>query len=112
MTAIAPPVFGPSGLLRERIEHGEPADLLASADMDQPRILARQRSGRAVVMFTRNRLCALGRVRLGLTQDNLLEKLLAMILLVIVAVIFYLLHYVVRAFRSGWTPPRAPPRAR
>lgn len=40
------------------------------------------------------------------------EKLLAMILLVIVAVIFYLLHYVVRAFRSGWTPPRAPPRAR
>jgi molybdate transport system substrate-binding protein len=74
--SIAPPVFGPSGLLRERIEHGEPADLLASADMEQPRILARERGNQAVVMFTRNRLCALGRGRLGLTQDNLLEKLL------------------------------------
>jgi hypothetical protein len=40
------------------------------------------------------------------------EKLLAIILLVILAIIFYLLHYVVRAFRSGWTPRRAPPRAR
>jgi ABC-type molybdate transport system substrate-binding protein len=38
---VAPPVFGLSAVLRERIEHGEPADLLASADMDQPRTLAR-----------------------------------------------------------------------
>ncbi|MGD0429665.1 MAG: substrate-binding domain-containing protein [Acetobacteraceae bacterium] len=74
--SIAPPIFGPSGLLRERIEHGEPAGLLASADMEQPRILARESSDRAVVMFTRNRLCALGRARLGLTQDNLLDRLL------------------------------------
>ena len=74
--AVAPPVFGPSGVLRERIEHGEPADLLASADMDQPRALARERGDRPVVMFTRNRLCALGRAKLGLTPDNMLEKLL------------------------------------
>jgi molybdate transport system substrate-binding protein len=74
--AIAPPVFGPSGLLRERIEHGEEADLLASADMVQPRILARERNDRAVAMFTRNRLCALSRAGIGLTQDNLLQKLL------------------------------------
>ncbi len=40
------------------------------------------------------------------------EKLLAIVLLVILAILFYLLHYVVRAFRSGWTPRRAPPRAR
>jgi ABC-type molybdate transport system substrate-binding protein len=73
---VAPPVFGPSGVLRERIEHGEPADLLASADMDQPRILARQRGDRPVVMFTRNRLCALGLASIGLTPDNMLEKLL------------------------------------
>ena len=39
--AVAPPVFGPSGVLRDRIEHGEPADLLASADMGQPRALAK-----------------------------------------------------------------------
>jgi molybdate transport system substrate-binding protein len=73
---IAPPVFGPSGVLRERIEHGEPADILASADMDQPRILAGEKGNRPVVMFTRNRLCALGRASLGLTQDNMLDKLL------------------------------------
>jgi molybdate transport system substrate-binding protein len=74
--SVAPPVFGPSGLLRQRIEHGDPADILASADMAQPRILAHEQAGRLVVMFTRNRLCALGRGSLGLTQDNLLDRLL------------------------------------
>ena len=66
------PVFGPSGVLRERIEHGEAADILASADMTQPRALAK--AGQPVIMFTRNRLCALGRP--GLTQDNLLDRML------------------------------------
>jgi len=74
--AVAAPVFGPSGLLRKRIEAGEPADVFASADMEQPRILARERPGWPVVMFTRNRLCALGRATLGLTPDNLLDRLL------------------------------------
>ncbi len=74
--SVAPPVFGPSGLPRQRIEQGESADILASADMTQPRALARERPGRLVVMFTRKRLCALGRSRLGLTQDNLLDRLL------------------------------------
>ena len=73
---VAPPVFGPSGLLRSKIEHGERADVFASADMEQPRILAREHGGLPVVMFTRNRLCALGRTALGLTADNLLERLL------------------------------------
>jgi molybdate transport system substrate-binding protein len=74
---VATPVFGPSGVLREKIEHGDPVDLFASADMEQPRAIARSRSGSAVVMFTRNRLCALGRANVGLTSDNLLEKLLS-----------------------------------
>lgn len=74
--SVAPPTFGPSGLLREKIEHGDPADILASADMEQPRILSRERGGQPVVMFTRNRLCALGRSSLGLTQENLLDRLL------------------------------------
>ena len=38
--------FGPSGLLRERIEKGEHADLFASADMGHP--LKLLRDGRAV----------------------------------------------------------------
>ncbi len=74
--AVAPPVFGPSGVLRDRIEHGEPADILASADMGQPRALAKIHPDRKVVMFTRNRLCALGWAKLGLTPDNMLDKLL------------------------------------
>ena len=32
--------FGASGLLRERLEKGEPAQLFASADMEQPQRLA------------------------------------------------------------------------
>src|SRR5262249_7384727 len=73
---VAPPVFGPSGVLRERIERGDHVDVFASADMQQPRTLARTRAGSAVVMFTRNRMCALGRAQLGLTPENLLDRLL------------------------------------
>jgi molybdate transport system substrate-binding protein len=73
---IANPVFGPSGVLREGIERGDHVDVFASADMDQPRRLARSRDGSFVVMFTRNRLCALAKTRLGLTSGNLLDRLL------------------------------------
>jgi ABC-type molybdate transport system substrate-binding protein len=73
---VAAPVFGPSGVLRERIERGDHVDVFASADMDQPRRLARTRSGSFVAMFVRNRLCALGRAKIGLTSDNLLDRLL------------------------------------
>jgi molybdate transport system substrate-binding protein len=73
---IAKPVFGPSGVLREGIERGDHVDVFASADMGQPRKLARSRDGSFVVMFTRNRLCALGKTKLGLTTGNLLDRLL------------------------------------
>jgi molybdate transport system substrate-binding protein len=73
---VAPPLFGPSGVLREKIQHGDAVDVFASADMDQPRALARERNGIPVIMFTRNRMCALGRTTLGLTPDNLLNRLL------------------------------------
>jgi molybdenum ABC transporter molybdate-binding protein len=73
---IAAPLFGPSGVLRERIEHGDDVDVFASADMDQPRKLARTRPRSSVAMFTRNRLCALGRTALGLTSENMLDRLL------------------------------------
>jgi molybdate transport system substrate-binding protein len=73
---VATPVFGPSGVLRAKIEHGDRVDLFASADMEQPRVLARGHSAPSVVMFTRNRLCALGLASRKLTPDNLLDKLL------------------------------------
>jgi len=73
---VAPPVFGPSGVLRQRIERGEAADILASADMQQPRLLARERGGRPVLVFARNRMCALARAGLGVTADTLLDRML------------------------------------
>lgn len=68
--------FGASGLLRERIEKGEPAEVFASADMGHPqRLAAAGRSG-AVSLFTRNRLCALAAPRVAVSTGNLLDKLL------------------------------------
>jgi ABC-type molybdate transport system substrate-binding protein len=75
--AIAPPTFGPAGLLRQRIEQGETADLYLSADLAGPRRLEQQGRAKAVVPFARNTLCVLARADLQLTPDNLLDRLLA-----------------------------------
>jgi ABC-type molybdate transport system substrate-binding protein len=70
------PAFGPSGLLRERIEKGERADLFASADMGHPlRLLGDGRATR-VAMFTRNALCGIALPKVGLTTANFLDRLL------------------------------------
>jgi molybdate transport system substrate-binding protein len=68
--------FGPSGVLRERIEKGEPADLFASADMANPRALSQAGKSGPVVLFARNRLCAFARPGLSTTSDTLLAMLL------------------------------------
>src|SRR5262245_47286433 len=62
--------FGASGLLRERIEKGAPAEVFASADMGHPQTL--NKAGRAgpVTLFTRNRLCALGSPEVRVTSGN------------------------------------------
>jgi ABC-type molybdate transport system substrate-binding protein len=68
--------FGPSGVVRERIEKGERADLFASADMGHPlKLLADGRATR-VDMFTRNALCAFAVPKVGLTPANFLDRLL------------------------------------
>ena len=52
--------FGGSGLLRERIEKGEKADLFLSADLASPRKLqALGRTVLPVVVFARNRMMTL-----------------------------------------------------
>jgi len=68
--------FGAPGLLRERIAKGEAADVFASANMEHPLSLAQ--SGRAgpVVLFARNRLCALVASGVVVTPDTLLERML------------------------------------
>jgi molybdate transport system substrate-binding protein len=73
---IAAPEFGPSGLMREKIETGLDADLFASADMQQARRLAAGHPERSVIHFTRNRLCAIARTAVGLTAANMLDRLL------------------------------------
>jgi molybdenum ABC transporter molybdate-binding protein len=67
---------GCSGLLRLRIEDGEPAELFASADMGHPQKLAA--AGRAAFArpFARNRLCALARPGVKATSETLLERML------------------------------------
>jgi len=74
--AADPPAFGPSGLLRQKIEGGAAVDVFASADMEQPRRLADGHPERLVILFARNSLCALARPNLKIDQVNLLDRLL------------------------------------
>ena len=75
-SSVAAPIFGPAGLLRQRIENGEVADLYLSADLAQPEHVAAARGGGPVVPFARNRTCAVGAGSLGLTASNLLDRML------------------------------------
>ena len=70
------PVYGASGLLRDRIARGERADVFASANMEHPRALAQSRRAHAAVMFARNSLCALAAPGVGATSASLLDRLL------------------------------------
>ena len=67
--------LGPAGLLRERIEAGEPFDLFASANMAHPQRLAPIGLAEDAVCFARNRFCVVARADLGLTTENFLEVL-------------------------------------
>ena len=68
--------LGASGLLRDRIEKGEPAQVFASADMDHPQRLAARGGWQAPTVFTRNALCALTSEQINATPDTLLATLL------------------------------------
>jgi ABC-type molybdate transport system substrate-binding protein len=70
--------FGGSGLLRERIAKGAKADLFLSADLGSPRTLeALGRTVVPVIAFARNRMCIVARRSAGVTQQNLIDRLLA-----------------------------------
>lgn len=68
--------FGASGLLRERIEKGEAAQVFASADTEHPRRLASRGGWQAPTVFTRNALCALTSDQVSTTPATLLATLL------------------------------------
>ncbi|MFN7712528.1 MAG: molybdate ABC transporter substrate-binding protein [Curvibacter sp.] len=68
--------FGASGLLRERIEKGEDAQVYASADTDHPARLAARGGWQAPQVFARNSLCALTSANLQVTPATLLATML------------------------------------
>ena len=59
--------YGPSGLLSDEIAGGAKAEVFASANMEHPQALATAGKSGPVVLFARNRLCAL--VQPGLAVD-------------------------------------------
>ena len=69
--------FGPSGLMRERIEAGELAHIFASANMRHPRTLEGAGKGGPVALFARNRLCGLARPDVTVSTETLLEVMLS-----------------------------------
>jgi ABC-type molybdate transport system substrate-binding protein len=68
--------YGPSGTLRDEIAAGGRAQVFASANMEHPQSLAAVGKSSPVVMFARNRLCALVRPGLAVTPETLLETML------------------------------------
>jgi molybdate transport system substrate-binding protein len=53
--------FGASGLLRDEIAKGAAAEVFASANMEHPLSVSRKGKAGPVVLFARNRFCALAR---------------------------------------------------
>jgi molybdate transport system substrate-binding protein len=69
-------VYGASGLLRERIAKGEPAEVFASANMEHPQALEKAGRGGPVKLFARNRLCGLTAPSVNVDTGSLLDRML------------------------------------
>jgi molybdenum ABC transporter molybdate-binding protein len=70
------PRFGPSGVLKDDIVAGAKADVFTSANMEHPQALAAARLSGPVVLFARNRLCAIARPGLDVAPATLLDRML------------------------------------
>ncbi len=68
--------FGASGLLKDEILAGAKAAVFASANMEHPQALTQAGRSGPVVLFARNRLCALVRPGLEMTSATLLDRML------------------------------------
>ena len=68
--------YGASGLLRDEIAGGARAEVFASAKMEHPQALAAAGKSGPVVLFARNRLCALVRPGLAVEPATLLDRML------------------------------------
>lgn len=68
--------FNPAGLLRERIEQGEQADVFASANMAHPEKLAQAGGWSKPVAFVRNELCLTARPGISVSPGTVLDVIL------------------------------------
>ena len=68
--------FGASGLLRDEIAGGAKAEVFASANLEHPRSLSAPKRSGPVVLFARNRLCALAGPRLEVTTASVIDRML------------------------------------
>jgi molybdate transport system substrate-binding protein len=68
--------FGASGLLKNEIAGGAPAQVFASANMEHPQALHDAGKSGPVVRFARNKMCALAHPLLKVDADNLLARML------------------------------------
>jgi molybdate transport system substrate-binding protein len=70
------PVWGPSGVLRERLQKGEAFDVFASAALRDAQALTDAGISGPSVLFTRNALCVVTTAASTLDTGNLIETLL------------------------------------
>lgn len=68
--------FGASGLLKDEIDGGAKAEVFASANMEHPQALALSKRSGPVILFARNKLCALVKPGLAVEPATLLDWML------------------------------------
>jgi len=68
--------YGASGLLKDGIAAGEKAEVFASANMEHPLALSAAKKSGPVVLFARNKLCAVVRPGLKIEPAQLLDRML------------------------------------
>jgi molybdate transport system substrate-binding protein len=70
------PVWGPSGVLRERLQKGEAFDVFASASLPHAQALTDAGLSGPSVIFARNTLCIVTEADRPLERDNLVDTML------------------------------------
>ena len=68
--------YGASGLMKDGIAAGEKAEVFASANMEHPLALSAAKKSGPVVLFARNKLCAVVRPGLKIEPVQLLDRML------------------------------------
>jgi ABC-type molybdate transport system substrate-binding protein len=68
--------FGPSGRMRQKIETGDKVDVFTSANVAHPAKLMADGRAAVTAVFARNAVCMAALPKLGLTPENVVDKLL------------------------------------